>query len=144
MKYIQKIYFNIKRENNSIINIKKEMTISYNDNHYLKSIEQFLCKLLLKIKNIKRRNPNDYKILKAKLDKLQKERDFNRYQKLLFERLQIKIEKVLQKAEKIIIKRYKIMNDYKKVNKISKINKKEIKKTDLEIFEEYLDDESFY
>ena len=143
MKYIQKIYFNIKRENNSIINIKKEMAVSYNDNHYLKLIEQFLCKLLLKINNIKKRNPHDYKILKAKLNKLQKERDFNRYQKLLFEKVQIKIEKVLQKAEKVIFKRYKIVNDYKKVHKISKIKKKEIKKTDLEIFEEYLDDESF-
>ena len=143
MKYIQKIYFNIKRENNSIINIKKEMAVSYNDNHYLKLIEQFLCKLLLKINNIKKRNPHDYKILKAKLNKLQKERDFNRYQKLLFEKVQIKIEKVLQKAEKVIFKRYRIINDYKKVHKISKIKKKEIKKTDLEIFEEYLDDESF-
>ena len=143
MKYIQKIYFNIKQENNSIINIKKEMAVSYNDNHYLKLIEQFLCKLLLKINNIKKRNPHDYKILKAKLNKLQKERDFNRYQKLLFEKVQIKIEKVLQKAEKVIFKRYKIINDYKKVHKISKIKKKEIKKTDLEIFEEYLDDESF-
>ena len=143
MKYIQKIYFNIKRENNSIINIKKEMAVSYNDNHYLKLIEQFLCKLLLKINNIKKRNPHDYKILKAKLNKLQKERDFNRYQKLLFEKVQIKIEKVLQKAEKVIFKKYRIINDYKKVHKISKIKKKEIKKTDLEIFEEYLDDESF-
>ena len=143
MKYIQKIYFNIKQENNSIINIKKEMAVSYNDNHYLKLIEQFLCKLLLKINNIKKRNPHDYKILKAKLNKLQKERDFNRYQKLLFEKVQIKIEKVLQKAEKVIFKKYRIINDYKKVHKISKIKKKEIKKTDLEIFEEYLDDESF-
>ena len=47
------------------------------------------------------------------------------------------------KPEKIIYKPYRKTNDYKKEYKKHKVIKKEIKKSNLELFEEYLDDDSF-
>ena len=140
---IHKLYYNLKQEDNSIIKITKEMVELHGEKYYLKIIEQFLCELLLKINEIKQRNPSDYKILRDKYVKHQRKRDFYKFQKLLLDKVQIKIDKVLQKAEKVIYKRRKKAYDYKKENKKNKIKKKDITKTELEIFEEYLDDESF-
>lgn len=140
---IHRVYNNIRQENNSLIEITKEMIISYGENFYLKIIEEFFFKMLLKVYDIKKRNPKDYQILKNKFDKQKKKNAFRKYQKLLLDEVQIKIDKVLEKAKKAIYKRYRKTNDYKKVHKKQKIKKKEIKKTDLEIFEEYLDDNSF-
>ena len=55
----------------------------------------------------------------------------------------IKIDTVLQKAEKIIYKPHRKTNDYLKDYKKHKVIQKEIKKSNLELFEEYLDDDSF-
>ena len=142
IQYIQKVYFDLKQEDNSIITITKDMIELHGEKYYLKIIEQFLCKLLLKINELKKRNPYEYKILKVKFDRHQKKRDFYKYQKLLLDKAQIKLDKVLQKAEKVIYKKNKKTYDYKKAKK-RKIKKKDIKKTELEIFEDYLDDESF-
>ena len=140
---IHEVYYNIKQENNSLIDITKEMVISYGEHFYLKIIEQFFFKMLFKVNDLKKANPINYQILKNKFDKLKKKNAFHKYQKLLMDEIQIKIDKVLEKAKKVIYKRYRKTNDYKKVHKKQKIKKKEIKKTDLEIFEEYLDDDSF-
>ena len=143
IKNIKKVYYNLKREDNSVINITKEMIELYGDEYYLKIIEQYLCELLLKIDELKKRSPSDYKIFKTKLHKHQKKRDYYKYQKFLLDKVQIKLDKVLQKAEKVIYKRRKKTYDYKKTNKKIKIKKKEIQKTELEVFEEFLEDESF-
>ena len=140
---IHEVYYNIKLENNSLIDITKEMVISYGEHFYLKIIEQFFFKMLFKVNDLKKANPINYQILKNKFDKQKKKNAFHKYQKLLMDEIQIKIDKVLEKAKKVIYKRYRKTNDYKKVHKKQKIKKKEIKKTDLEIFEEYLDDDSF-
>lgn len=142
---IHKIYSNIKQENKEseqIIDINKEMVITFGERIYIEVIENFFNKILTKVNIIKKRIPQEYKIFKAKFDRRKKKKVFYNYQRLLAQKIQIKLDKVLQKAEKIIYKPYKKTNDYK-IHKKHKVIKKEVKKTDLEIFAEYLDDNSF-
>ena len=142
---IHKIYTSIRQENKDsedIIDITKEMIITFGERFYLEVIENFFNKILTKVNNIKKRIPEEYRIFKAKFDRRKKKKVFYNYQRLLAERIQIKLDKVLQKAEKIIYKPYKKTNDYK-IHKKHKVIKKEVKKTELEIFAEYLDDNSY-
>ena len=94
--------------------------------------------MLFEVDKIKTKKPYKYKIFKLELDKYKKKNAFYNFQRLLAEKIQIKIDKVLQKANKIIYKPHKKTNDYKKEIKKQKVVKKEIKKSDLEIFDEYL------
>lgn len=143
LRYIHKIYNNIKKEDNKIIDITKEMVISYGERYYLNIIEKFFIKLLIKVNDIKKRIPEQYKNYKFKLERKKKKNAFYTFQRLLAEKLQIKIDKVLQKADKIAYKPYRKTNDYKKDHKKHKIKKKEIKKTNLELFAEYLDEDNY-
>ena len=138
IKCIHKLYYNIKKENKEIIDINKDMVITFGERFYLKIIEQFFCKMLFEVDKIKTKKPYKYKIFKLELDKYKKKNAFYNFQRLLAEKIQIKIDKVLQKANKIIYKPHKKTNDYKKEIKKQKVVKKEIKKSDLEIFDEYL------
>ena len=106
-------------------------------------IENFYYKILNKVNNDKKIKPKEYGVLKAQIDKRKKVNAFLNFQKLLAEKIQIKVDKVLQKAGKIIHKPYRKTNNYKKDYKKHKVIKKEIKKSNLELFEEYLDDDSF-
>ena len=137
---IHLIYSNIKRIDNKIITITKEMVISYGERYYLTIIEKFFFKLLLKVNDLKKRNLISYKVIKDKLDREKIKNVFYNYQRLLAEKIQIKVDTVLKKADKIIYKPYRKTNDYKKEHKKHKVTKKEIKKSNLELFKEYLDD----
>ena len=138
IKCIHGLYFNIKKENKEIIDINKDMVITFGERFYLKIIEQFFCKMLFEVDKIKTKKPYKYKIFKLELDKYKKKNAFYNFQRLLAEKIQIKIDKVLEKANKIIYKPHKKTNDYKKEIKKQKVVKKKIKKSDLEIFDEYL------
>ena len=118
------------------------MVISYGERYYLKIIEETFNNFWFKVNDYKKNRTNEYNICKAKFDKMKKKELFLNFQRLLAEEIHIKLDKVLQKAEKIIYKPYKKTNDYK-IHKKNKVIKKEVKKTDLEIFAEYLDDNSF-
>ena len=142
IRYIHKIYNNIKKEN-KIVDLNKEIILPSNESFYMEIVENFFFKILNKVNNIKKIKPKEYEVFKAKLDKRKKKIAFFNYQKLLAEKIQIKVDKVLQKAEKIIYKPYKKTNDYLKDYKKHKTIKSEIKKSNLELFEEYLDDDSF-
>ena len=139
---IHQLYFNIKRENPEIIDINKEMIISYGERFYMTIIESFLNQLLNKIDNIKKRIPKEYEIYKFKFERRKKKKAFYNFQRLLAEKIQIKVDKVLQKAEKIIYKPYKKTNDFK-IHKKYKVIKKEVKKSNFELFMEYLNDDSY-
>ena len=143
LHYIHQIYNNIKKADNNIITITKEMVISYGERYYLNIIEKFFFKLLLEVNDIKKSNPTLYSAFKTKFDRQKKKRAFYKYQRLLAEKIRIKVDKVLQKAEKIIYKPIRKTNDYKREHKKRKIKKKEIKKSNWEIFAEYLDDDSY-
>ena len=143
IQYIHQIYSNIKKDNKEIIDITKEMVISYGERYYLKMIEQFFFKLFIKVNEIKKRKQNVYDIIKNKLDRKKKKNAFYKYQKLLAEKIEIKINTVLQSAEKIIYKKYRKTNDYRREHKKHKIKKKEVKKSNLELFSEFLDDDSY-
>ena len=143
IQYIHQIYSNIKKVNKEFINVTKEMVISYGERYYLKLIEQFFFKMFIKVNEIKKRKPNNYEIFKNKLDRKKKKNAFYIYQKLLEEKLEIKINTVLQSAEKIIYKKYRKTNDYKREHKKYRIKKKEDKKGNLELFSEYLNDDSY-
>ena len=142
LQNIHKIYFNIKKEDKNVINITKEMIISYGERYYLKIIEEFFLNILKKVNDIKKIRPNDYNYFRVKLDKIAKKQVFYNFQKLLAEKIQIKVDKVLRKAEKIIYKKYKKTNDYKINPKKHNIIKIEDKKPDFEIFLNFLDDNS--
>ena len=142
---IHKIYYNIKqeyKESEEIIDINKEMVISFGQRYYVEVIENFFNKMINKVNNIKKRIPEEYRVFKAKFDRRKKKKVYYNYQKLLAEKIKIKLDKVLRKAEKIIFKPHKKTNDYK-IHKKNKVIKKEVKKTDLEIFAEYLDENSY-
>ena len=143
LKSIHRIYFNLKKENKEIIDITKEMIISYGERFYLKIIEQFFFKKLYEVNSIKKRKPNEYKNFKLQLDKCKKKESFYNFQRFLAEKIQIKIDKVLQKANKLYLKPHKKTNDYKKESKKHKVIKKEIKKSNLEIFADFLYDDSY-
>ena len=142
IQYIHKIYFNIKKENKNLINITKEMIISFGEKYYLKIIEDFFLKTLKRVKEIKKIRPNDYNYFKNKLDRLNKKEAFYNFQKLLAEKLQIKIDNVLKKAEKVIYEKHRKTNDYRINPKKQKIIKTEVKKSDYEIFLDYLNDDN--
>ena len=143
LKNIHRIYLNLKKENKEIIDITKEMIISYGERFYLKIIEQFFFKKLYEVNSIKKRKPNEYKNFKLQLDKCKKKESFYNFQRFLAEKIQIKIDKVLQKANKLYLKPHKKTNDYKKESKKHKVIKKEIKKSNLEIFADFLYDDSY-
>ena len=139
---IHQIYFNIKQENKEIIEINKEMIISHGERFYMKIIEDFLCQLLTKVNNIKKRMPKEYEIYKTKLDRMKKKKQFYTFQRLLAEKIQIKVDRVLEKADNILFMPLKKTNDYK-IHKKHKVIKKEVKKSNIEIFMEYIHDDSY-
>ena len=55
LQNIHKIYFNIKKEDKNVINITKEMIISYGERYYLKIIEEFFLNILKKVNDIKKK-----------------------------------------------------------------------------------------
>ena len=142
LQNIHKIYDNIKKERIEIINITKEMVISYGERYYLKIIEETFNNFWFKVNDYKKNRINEYNICKAKFDKMKKKELFLNFQRLLAEEIHIKLDKVLQKAQKVVYKKYRKTNDYKRQNKKHKVKKEKVKKTDQELFAEYIDNDS--
>ena len=139
LKNIFNIYANIKKEY-IISNINKEDIITYGKQIYLKIIEDFLLKIRSKVLEDKNKYPIEYEKLKQQLEKRKKVDAFIIFQRLLAQKIQIKIDNVLKKASKIIYRRLRKTNDYREYLKKKLAKKKEKKKNDMELFLELLDD----
>mgnify|MGYP006873034416 CR=1 FL=1 len=141
LQNIHNIYNNIKKEYN-ITNIKKEDLIVLGEHLYLKVIEDFFIRILDKVSKDKVKYPNKYEKLKNHIEKNKKYNAFVGFQRLLLQKLQIKIDNVLRKASKVIYKRLRKTNDYKGYYKqFHLIKKVENKKSDMEIFYEFINEE---
>jgi hypothetical protein len=140
LQNIHNIYYNIKKEYN-IANIKKEDLIVIGDQLYLKVIEDFFIRILDKVSKDKIKYPNKYEKLKIQIDKNKKYNAFIGFQRLLLQKMQIKIDNVLKKASKIIYKRLRKTNDYREYYKhYHLIKKEENKKSDMELFYEFINE----
>ena len=140
LQNIHNIYYNIKKEYN-IANIKKEDLIVIGDQLYLKVIEDFFIRILDKVSKDKIKYPNKYEKLKIQIDKNKKYNAFIGFQRLLLQKLQIKIDNVLKKASKVIYKKLHKTNDYKGYYKhYHSIKKKEKKKSEMELFYEFINE----
>jgi hypothetical protein len=140
LQNIHNIYYNIKKEYN-IANIKKEDLIVIGDQLYLKVIEDFFIRILDKVSKDKIKYPNKYEKLKIQIDKNKKYNAFIGFQRLLLQKLQIKIDNVLKKASKVIYKRLRKTNDYRGYYKHYHLIKKvEKKKSDMELFYEFINE----
>ena len=138
---IHKIYDNIKKENEDIKNIRKEnMSVLGEQLKYLKIIEDFYVKLKDKVAEDKNEYPDEYDKIKMQLEKNKKHNAFICFQRLLVQKLQIKIDNVLKKAKKIIYIKNRKTNDYTGYYKpLPKKKSVEKEKNDMEIFFEYID-----
>jgi len=140
LQNIHNIYYNIKKEYN-IANIKKEDLIVYGEQLYLKVIEDFFIRILDKVSKDKVKYPNKYEKLKIQIDKNKKYNAFIGFQRLLLQKLQIKIDNVLKKASKVIYKRLRKTNDYKGYYKHYHLIKKvEKEQSDMELFYEFINE----
>ena len=141
LKNIYKIYNNIKKHYSSITLIKKDDVILFGYQIYLKIIEDFYLKITNKVLEDKRANPIKYEKLKQQIEKRKKEDAFIQFQRLLLQKIEITIDKVLKKASKAIYRRTGKANDYREYSRsIGVVKKKEKKKTKMDLFFEYLDD----
>ena len=137
LKKIYSIYINIKKYTD-ISYIKKDDIITFGRD-ILKVIENFFLNMLDKVYKDKIKYPTEYEQFKLLLDKRKKQDAFIIFQSLLAQKIEIKIEAVLRRASKVIYKRLRKTNDYQKYRNANKSKKKERKKTDIELFFEYLD-----
>ena len=140
LRNIYKIYVNIKKEYN-IPYINKEDIITYGKQIYLKVIEDFLLKIKNKVLEDKNKYPYEYEKLKQQIEKRKKVDAFIIFQRLLAQKIEIKIDNVLKKASKVIYRRLRKTNDYREYFRKEIIKKKEKKKDDIELFFEYLDND---
>lgn len=96
--------------------------------------------MLDKVKEDKIKHPIEYEKIKRKLDGRKKKEAFILFQRLLAQKIEIKIDTVIKKASKAIYRKLRKANDYKEYYKNKNIIKrKEKKKSKLELFLEYLD-----
>ena len=139
MKTIYNIYNNIKRKY-TISNVNEDDLLTFGDKIYLKKIERFFFDMMNKVSKDKIKYPSEYKIIKQQIDKRQKKEAFFAFQRLLAQKIQIKIDTVLNKASKFIYRRYRKTNDYKEYYKNFKaIQSIENRKNDEELFFEFID-----
>ena len=139
LKNIYRIYNNIKKKYN-VKNIKKEDIITSGNQIYLKIIEDFYLNITNKVLEDKERCPKQYEILKMQIEKKKKEDAFILFQKLIAEKIEIKIDAVLKRSTKVICQRFRKTNDYRKYYRNQNFLKKEKPKNKMELFFEYLDD----
>lgn len=140
LQNVHNIYYNIKNEYN-ITNIKKEDLTDFGEQLYLKVIEDFFIRIMDKVSKDKIKYPSKYEKLKNQIEKNKKYNAFIGFQRLLLQKLQIKIDNVLKKASKVIYKRLRKTNDYKGYYKhFHLIKKVEKKKSDMELFYEYINE----
>lgn len=139
LRNIYNIYNNIKKYF-EVKSIKKDDVITFGRQLYLKIIEDFYLKLTNNVLEVKRKYPIEYEKIKLQMEKRKKEAAFTLFQKLLSQKIIIKIDAVLKRSSKVIYQRFRKTNDYMKYYKSQKNKKKEKKKTKMELFFEYLDD----
>ena len=120
--------------------IKKDDVITFGRQLYLKIIEDFYLKLTDKVLEDKSKYPIEYEKIKLQMEKRKKEAAFTLFQKLLSQKIIIKIDAVIKRSSKVIYQRFRKTNDYRKYYKSQKNKIKEKKKTKMELFFEYLDD----
>ena len=139
-KNIYLIYNNL-RKICDITPINKVDTRVYGRKVYLKNIEEFFIKISRKVLEDKKKYPIEYEKLNQQIEKKKKRNDFLLFQRLLAQKLEIKIDTILQKASKIIYRKFRKTNDYKEYSINSEIIKKmEKKKRKMDLFFEYFDD----
>ena len=136
---ILKIYNNFKEY--GLNNIKVDDADIYGEHLYLKEIESFFLKMLDKVKADKIKFPNKYEELKQQIEKRKKSEAFKCFQKLLMQKLQIKIDNVLKKASKLIYINPRRKNDYKNYYKhFDKDKDIKPKKSYIEFFFEFMEE----
>ena len=136
---IHQIYNNFKEY--GLNNIKFDDAVTYGEHLYLKEIESFFLKMVDKVKEDKIKYPNKYEELKQQIEKRKKRDAFICFQKLLMQKLQIKIENVLKKASKIIYINPRRKNDYKNYYKhFDKDKDTKPKKSNVESIFEFMEE----
>ena len=140
LKYIYKIYNNIKN-NYDILSIKKTDLPTFGQKIYLKYIEDFFINILNKVDKDKTKYPLQYEKMRQQIDKRKKFDAFILFQNLLAQKIEIKINRVLKRASKVIFRRLRKANDYNKYYKnFEETNKIDIDKNETDLFFEYLED----
>ena len=136
---IHNIYNNLKEY--GLKNVKVDDVANYGEHLYLKEIERFFLNIVDKVKEDKIKYPNKYDELRQKIEKRKKREAFICFQKLLMQKLQIKIDNVLKKASKIIYINPRRKNDYKNYYKhFDKDKDNKPKKSDIESFFEFMEE----
>ena len=139
-KNISIIYNNL-RKICDITSIKKDDIRVYGRKVYLKNIEEFFIKIRGKVLEDKKKYPIEFEKINQQIEKNKKRNAFLLFQRLLAQKLEIKIDTILQKASKIIYRKFRKTNDYKEYSINSEIIKKmEKKKNKMDLFFEYFDD----
>lgn len=138
LKNIYNIYNNIKKIYD-IQRIRKVDILNCGKQIFLKVIEDFFLKIMSDVLEDKDKYPIEYEKLKQQMEKRKKEEAFLLFQRLIAQKIQIKIDAVLIRAKKVIYKRLRKTNDYKRYYlNLDKNKKNEKIKSDLELFLEYL------
>lgn len=141
LKNIQRIYINIKKNYINIKSVNKEDVNTYGYQIYLKIIEDFFLIILNKVLEDKKKYCLEYEKLKIQMEKIKKKEAFFLFQRLLAQRIEIKIDSVLQRASKVIHKRLRKTNDYREYYKNNNNFKKdEEKENDMDLFFEFIQD----
>ena len=97
--------------------------------------------MLDKVKADKIKFPNKYEELKQQIEKRKKSEAFKCFQKLLMQKLQIKIDNVLKKASKLIYINPRRKNDYKNYYKhFDKDKDIKPKKSYIEFFFDFMEE----
>ena len=139
-KNIYLMYNNL-RKICDITPINKDDIRVYGRKVYLKNIEEFFIKISGKVLEDKKKYPIEYEKINQQIEKNKKRNAFLLFQRLLAQKLEIKIDTILQKASKIIYRKFRKTNDYKEYSINSEIiKKKEKKKNKMDLFFEYFDD----
>jgi hypothetical protein len=141
LKYIYRIYKNIRNKYN-IKKITKEDINTFGFQIYMKVIEDFFLTMMNKVDEDKIKYSLEYENLKIKMDKKKKRDAFLTFQRLLAQKIEIKIDNVLKRASKAIYPKFKKTNDYREYYRNNRIIKKvENKIDDIELFFEYIKDD---
>ena len=107
----------------------------------MKYIEDFFINILNKVDKDKTKYPLQYEKMRQQIDKRKKFDAFILFQNLLAQKIEIKINRVLKRASKVIFRRLRKANDYNKYYKNFEATKKiDINKNETDLFFEYLED----
>ena len=141
LKHINRLYKNI-RNKFGVRKITKEDINSFGYQIYMKVIEDFFWTMMSKVNEDKIKYSGKFEELKIRMEKQKKKDAFITFQRLLAQKIEIKIDSVLKRASKVIYHKFRKTNDYREYYRNKHIIKKEDKEIDdIELFFEYIKDD---